>query len=79
VLIELPVAVGLRSALWRDRVAIAALAGVDIVLSHSGALFDAGAGASQSVRQDTGTVVYADAFPAPRAAFNAGIGLQYFF
>jgi hypothetical protein len=79
VLIELPVGIGLRCALWRDRIAIAALAGVDIVLSHSGALFDARTGASQSVRQDTGTVIYVDAFPAPRAAINGGIGLQYFF
>lgn len=79
VLVELPLAVGARYAVLRDRMALALTFAFSAPLSQSGSLFDAGAGASQSLRQDTGELVRVDALPHFESATSASLSLDFFF
>lgn len=79
VVVELPLALGARYAVLRDRMALALTFAISAPLSQSGALFDAGAGASQSLRQDTGELVRVEALPHFESATSACLSLDFFF
>jgi hypothetical protein len=79
VLVELPIAVGARYAVLRERMALALTFGFAAPLTESGALFDADAGTSQSLRQDTGELVRVDALPHFAGALSGSVSLDFFF
>lgn len=79
VMIEFPASVGVGYAPLSDWLVFSADAGIRIAGPQSGALFDSRAGASQSLRQDTGELVHVAPFPMFGNAIFTRISLDIVF
>ncbi len=82
VVVEFPLGAGVRYGLLADRLGLSADVGFSLAGPQSGDLFDSsdtGAGASQSVRQDTGELTRVGVFPKYTSAFGAGLNLELSF
>lgn len=69
VIVEFPASIGAGYVALPDWLLISADVGVRVAGPQSGALFESGAGANQSLRQDTGELVHVAAFPT----FGSGL------
>jgi hypothetical protein len=79
VLVELPLAIGARYAVLRERMAVGLSFCFTAPMTQTGALFDSNAGTNQSLRQDTGELVRVGGLPHFESALSAGLSFDFFF